>query len=71
MSPSDGLIPSSASQAPCGPLRLGIIGLGRMAQALLLPLLECGELAPAEVGAAVASEASAARLRHEIGRAHV
>lgn len=49
-----------------GPLRLGILGLGRMAQALLLPLLESGQLSPAEVSAAVASEASADRLQQQL-----
>lgn len=47
-------------------LRLGIVGLGRMAQALVLPLLESGQLKPAAVRAAVASEASADRLREQL-----
>ncbi|MFM7266995.1 MAG: pyrroline-5-carboxylate reductase [Cyanobium sp.] len=42
----------------------GVIGLGRMAQALLLPLLEAGLIDAASVRAVVASEASA-RLLHE------
>ena len=37
-----------------------------MAQALLLPLLESGQLRPDQVCAAVASEASAARLRQQL-----
>ena len=37
-----------------------------MAQALLLPLLESGQLRPDEVCAAVASDASAARLRQQL-----
>jgi len=45
---------------------LGIVGLGRMAQALLMPLLESGQLHPQEVAAAVASEASAERLRRDL-----
>jgi pyrroline-5-carboxylate reductase len=45
------------------PDSFGVIGLGRMAQALLFPLLESGLLPPAGVRAAVASEASAERLR--------
>ncbi len=49
-----------------GTLRLGIVGLGRMAQALLLPLLESGQLGPDEVCAAVASQASAGRLRQQL-----
>jgi len=48
-------------------LRLGILGLGRMARALLLPLLESGDLQAAAVDAVVASEASALRLRQELG----
>lgn len=47
--------------------RFGILGLGRMARALLLPLLESGDLQGADVAAAVASEASALRLRQELG----
>jgi pyrroline-5-carboxylate reductase len=46
--------------------RFGILGLGRMARALLLPLLESGDLQTADVGAVVASEASALRLRQEL-----
>lgn len=44
---------------------LGIIGLGRMAQALLRPWLELELLQPAQVQAVVASEASLQRLRGE------
>jgi pyrroline-5-carboxylate reductase len=39
-----------------------VVGLGRMAQALLLPLLEAGRLDPGEVRAVVSSEASARSL---------
>ena len=48
---------------------LGIVGLGRMAQALLLPLLEAGVVSRSGVQAAVASAASAERLSaaHGIG----
>ena len=42
---------------------LGVVGLGRMAQALLHPLLDASLVAPAAVAAAVASEASASRLQ--------
>jgi pyrroline-5-carboxylate reductase len=42
-----------------------VIGLGRMAQALLFPLLESGQLNAAGVQAAVASKASAERLRQQ------
>ena len=37
---------------------LGVVGLGRMAQALLHPLLDARLVAPGAVAAAVASEAS-------------
>jgi len=45
------------------PTTFGVIGLGRMAQALLFPWLESGLVASAAVRAAVASEASAQRIR--------
>jgi pyrroline-5-carboxylate reductase len=52
-----------AAAAPAfNPEFLGVIGLGRMAGALLRPLLEEGLLEPAAVRAVVASEASAQRL---------
>ncbi len=44
---------------------LGIIGLGQMAQALLLPLLEQGDVRPAAVRAVVASPASSERLQQQ------
>ncbi len=47
--------------------RLGVVGLGQMAQALLLPQIEAGELQASEVRAAVASEASVHRLAAEHG----
>lgn len=46
---------------------LGVVGLGRMARALLLPLLDSGLLERSAVQAAVASEASARRLGDELG----
>jgi pyrroline-5-carboxylate reductase len=46
---------------------LGVIGLGRMAQALLQPLLDDGQLLPSAVVASVATEASAERLRALLG----
>jgi pyrroline-5-carboxylate reductase len=49
------------------PAGLGVIGLGRMAQALLIPLLEHGELSPEGVHAVVASSASAQRLQKQLG----
>ncbi|MFN4865445.1 MAG: pyrroline-5-carboxylate reductase [Cyanobium sp.] len=46
-----------------GPQReLGVVGVGRMAQALLLPLLESGQVSREHVRAAVASAASAEHL---------
>jgi len=45
------------------PASFGVIGLGRMAQALLFPLLESGLVPLNGVRAAVASQASADRLR--------
>ncbi len=42
--------------------QFGVVGLGRMATALLLPLLDAGLVAPTGVRAAVASQASADRL---------
>ena len=44
------------------PCSLGVIGLGRMAQALVLPLLKQGELAPQQVVALVGRGASVERL---------
>ncbi len=46
---------------------VGVVGLGRMARALLLPLLESGRLARSDVRAAVATEASALKLAGELG----
>ena len=40
----------------------GVVGLGRMAQALLWPLIECGQLSRQAVRAVVGSAASAERL---------
>ncbi len=48
---------------------LGVVGLGRMAQALLFPLLEAGLVEGAGVRAVVASGASAARLAQAHGLA--
>ena len=47
------------------PSNFGVIGLGRMAQALLFPLLDSGQLSSSGVQAAVASQASAERLRQQ------
>ncbi len=45
----------------------GVVGLGRMARALLLPLLESGLVERSDVRAAVATEASALKLAGELG----
>ncbi len=45
----------------------GVVGLGRMAQALMLPLLETGQLRAGQIRAAVGSEASARRLSADLG----
>ena len=45
---------------------IGVIGLGRMAQALVLPLLESGALRGAEVLAVVGQDSSIARLKGEL-----
>ena len=47
------------------PNGFGVIGLGRMAQALLFPLLESGLVPASGVRAAVASASSADRLRQQ------
>lgn len=47
----------------------GVVGLGRMARALLLPLLEGGELKAPQVRAVVASATSALRLSEAYGLA--
>jgi pyrroline-5-carboxylate reductase len=45
----------------------GVVGLGRMARALLLPLLDSGLVDRSDVRAAVSTEASALRLAGELG----
>jgi len=45
---------------------VGVIGLGRMARALICPLIERGTLRSSEVIGVVGSEASAARLTSEL-----
>lgn len=62
-SPAPGTVPGDGlAQA-----RLGVVGLGRMAQALLLPLIDSGLVSPGSVRAVVGSEASAARLAAQHG----
>ena len=53
--------------SPPEPGRFGVVGLGRMAQALLFPLLEAGRLEAAEVRAVVASVPSAQALSGQAG----
>ncbi|MFM7677081.1 MAG: pyrroline-5-carboxylate reductase [Synechococcus sp.] len=49
--------------------RFGVVGLGRMAQALLFPLVESGEISRSGVRAVVAHSATAERLSREQGLA--
>jgi pyrroline-5-carboxylate reductase len=60
-------MPSTAektSEASPYPYQLGVIGLGKMAQALLKPLLDLGIFKTDQVVACVASQASAQDLQH-------
>ena len=45
---------------------VGVIGLGRMAQALIFPLIERGKLQSADVIGVVGSEASVSRLTPDL-----
>ncbi len=49
------------------PESFGVVGFGRMAQALLLPLIDSGQVAPAAVRAVVGTVASAVRLEAQYG----
>ena len=51
------------------PERFGVVGFGRMAQALLLPLIASGQVPAGSVRAVVGSQASAARLAAHHGLA--
>ena len=55
-------MPSAESFSPQS---FGVVGLGRMAQALLSPLIASGRVDPSTIQAAVSSAASAARLNRE------
>jgi pyrroline-5-carboxylate reductase len=57
--------PGDRSSDPDG--SFGVVGLGRMALALLLPLIEAGVIDPARVRAAVGTPASARRLAENHG----
>lgn len=56
-----------ASASVADPGSFGVVGLGRMARALVLPLIEAGVLDPVRLRAAVASEASARALSQAHG----
>ena len=56
-------MPSTADS----PLGFGVIGLGRMAQALVVPWLEAGLLQRDQLQLSVASESSAQALRQRFG----
>ncbi len=59
--------PAGSGLEPFAPSRLGVVGFGRMAQALLLPLIDSGLVQAEAVRAVVGSEASAARLAAQHG----
>ncbi|MDP6833968.1 MAG: pyrroline-5-carboxylate reductase [Prochlorococcaceae cyanobacterium ETNP1_MAG_9] len=50
------------------PCSLGVIGLGRMAQAILLPLFERGELNPSEVFGVVGHQKSIQQVKDQLPR---
>ncbi len=57
------IAPDEAGCEAVGTVDLGVIGLGRMAQALVFPLIEAGLIDPRRLCGVVSSEASAERLR--------
>jgi pyrroline-5-carboxylate reductase len=61
--------PPSAGLGGFAPESFGVVGFGRMAQALLLPLIESGQVPAAAVRAVVGTAASAARLAAQHGLA--
>ena len=61
--------PPSPGLGGFAPESFGVVGFGRMAQALLLPLIESGQVAAAAVRAVVGTAASAARLAAQHGLA--
>ena len=63
--------PPSPGLGGFAPEAFGVVGFGRMAQALLLPLIESGKVSAAAVRAVVGTGASAARLAAEHGLAVV
>ena len=66
--PAAGIAPSPGLGG-FAPERFGVVGFGRMAQALLLPLIDGGLVPAAAVRAVVGSGASAARLAAQHGLA--
>ena len=63
--------PPSPGLGGFAPERFGVVGFGRMAQALLLPLIASGQVPAAAVRSVVGTGASAARLAAEHGLAVV
>ena len=63
--------PPSLGLGGFAPERFGVVGFGRMAQALLLPLIASGQVPAAAVRAVVGTAASAARLAAQHGLAVV
>ena len=63
--------PPSPGLGGFAPERFGVVGFGRMAQALLLPLIASGQVPAAAVRAVVGTAASAARLAAQHGLAVV
>ena len=61
--------PPSPGLGGFAPKRFGVVGFGRMAQALLLPLIASGQVPAAAVRAVVGTGASAARLAAQHGLA--
>lgn len=61
--------PPSPGLGGFAPESFGVVGFGRMAQALLLPLIESGQVPAAAVRAVVGTGASAARLAAQHGLA--
>ncbi|MEI6359887.1 MAG: pyrroline-5-carboxylate reductase [Synechococcus sp. ELA619] len=66
--PAAGSLPSPGLGG-FAPERFGVVGFGRMAQALLLPLIASGQVPAAAVRAVVGTDASAARLAAQLGLA--
>jgi len=61
--------PSASGLGEFTPESFGVVGFGRMAQALLLPLIDSGQVPAAAVRAVVGTVASAVRLEAQYGLA--